>query len=195
MLFNSFYHASLILVAVILAMIGALLGMVIMRESFSIIMSGTGMLALAGFVVNHIIVLIDDVPSPARMREWIRSRPSSGSSAQRLQPVFLTTITAIGGLLPMMFAIEINFATREVTVGGPNRLMWVQLSTAIVFGVAFSKLIARSASLPSMLALPYRWRERRAARRAARSRDGGAPPPSFGRYEIEDWEQEKEAAE
>ena len=58
-LFNSFYHAGLILVAVVLAMIGALLGMVVMGQSFSIIMTGTGMLALAGIVVNHNIVLID----------------------------------------------------------------------------------------------------------------------------------------
>ncbi|MEI9932525.1 MAG: hypothetical protein WDM89_18800 [Rhizomicrobium sp.] len=91
------------------------------------------------------------------------------SSAQRLRPVFLTTITAIGGLLPMMFAIEIDFATREVTIGGPNGLMWVALSTAIVFGLAFSKLITLGL-VPSMLALPYRVRERRAARRAARER-------------------------
>ncbi len=113
-LFNSFYHAGLILVAVVLAMIGALLGMVVMRQPFSIIMSGTGMLALAGIVVNHNIVLIDTFH---RLRDSGMDPIEAviRSSAQRLRPVFLTTITAIGGLLPMMFAIEINFATREVT--------------------------------------------------------------------------------
>jgi len=80
------------------------------------------------------------------------------SSAQRLRPVFLTTITAIGGLLPMMFAVEINFWTREVTIGGPSASMWVQLSTAIVFGLAFSKMITMGL-VPAMLALPYRVRE------------------------------------
>lgn len=153
MMFNSFYHASLILVAVVLAMIGALLGMIVMGQPFSIIMTGTGMLALAGIVVNHNIVLIDTYhrllasgmdPIEAVIR----------SSAQRLRPVFLTTVTAIGGLLPMMFAIEINFYTREVTVGGPNGLMWVQLSTAIVFGLAFSKMITLGL-VPAMLALPH----------------------------------------
>ncbi|MBU6442747.1 MAG: efflux RND transporter permease subunit [Alphaproteobacteria bacterium] len=152
-LFNSFYHTSLILIAVVLAMIGALLGMVVMGQSFSIIMTGTGMLALAGIVVNHNIVLIDTFhrllasgmePIEAVIR----------SSAQRLRPVFLTTVTAIGGLLPMMFAIEINFATREVTIGGPNGMMWVQLSTAIVFGLAFSKMITLGL-VPAMLALPH----------------------------------------
>jgi multidrug efflux pump len=166
MLFNSFYHTSLILLAVILAMIGALLGQVVMGQAFSIIMSGTGMLALAGIVVNHNIVLIDTFH---RLRDSGMDPIEAvvRSSAQRLRPVFLTTITAIGGLLPMMFAIEINFATREVTIGGPNGLMWVQLSTAIVFGLAFSKMITLGL-VPSMLALPYRWKERRAARDAAR---------------------------
>jgi len=156
-MFNSFYHAFLVLVAVILAMIGALFGMVVTGQAFSIIMTGTGMLALAGIVVNHNIVLIDTFH---RLRDSGMDPIEAviRSSAQRLRPVFLTTITAIGGLLPMMFAIEINFATREVTIGGPNGLMWVQLSTAIVFGLAFSKLITMGL-VPAMLALPYRVRE------------------------------------
>jgi multidrug efflux pump len=155
--------------------------MVVMGQAFSIIMSGTGMLALAGIVVNHNIVLIDTFH---RLRDAGMDPIEAviRSSAQRLRPVFLTTITAIGGLLPMMFAIEINFASREVTIGGPNGIMWVQLSTAIVFGLAFSKLITLGL-VPSMLALPYRIRERRAARRAARERDhnvGLVPQPVLG---------------
>jgi multidrug efflux pump len=156
-LFNSFYHTVLILVAVVLAMIGALLGMVVMGQPFSIIMTGTGLLALAGIVVNHNIVLIDTFH---RLRDGGMDPIEAviRSSAQRLRPVFLTTITAIGGLLPMMFAVEINFWTRAVTIGGPNELIWVSLSTAIVFGLAFSKLITLGL-VPAMLALPYRIRE------------------------------------
>jgi multidrug efflux pump len=168
-LFNSFYHTGLILIAVILAMIGSLLGMVVMGQSFSVIMTGTGMLALAGIVVNHNIVLIDTFH---RLRDAGMDPIEAviRSSAQRLRPVFLTTVTAIGGLLPMMMAIEINFATREITIGGPNGMMWVQLSTAIVFGLAFSKMITLGL-VPAMLAMPYRfkaWRERRR---------GGRPQP------------------
>jgi multidrug efflux pump len=186
-LFNSFYHAFLILVAVVLAMIGALLGMAVMGQSFSIIMTGTGMLALAGIVVNHNIVLIDTFH---RLRD-AGMEPIEAvirSSAQRLRPVFLTTITAIGGLLPMMFAVEINFWTREVTVGGPNGLMWVQLSTAIVFGLAFSKLITLGL-VPSMLALPYRWRRRRERDDDAMRPTGTTP------YDADEWRRAKEAAE
>jgi multidrug efflux pump len=156
-LFNSFYHTVLILVAVVLAMIGALLGMVVMGQTFSLIMTGTGMMALAGIVVNHNIVLIDTFH---RLRDSGMDPIEAvvRSSAQRLRPVFLTTITAIGGLLPMMFAIEINFWTREVTIGGPAASDWIQLSTAIVFGLAFSKMITLGL-VPAMLALPYRIRE------------------------------------
>jgi multidrug efflux pump len=156
-LFNSFYHTILILVAVILAMIGALLGMVVMGQTFSVIMTGTGMMALAGIVVNHNIVLIDTFH---RLRDSGMDPTEAviRSSAQRLRPVFLTTITAIGGLLPMMFAVEMNFWTREVTIGGPAASDWIQLSTAIVFGLAFSKMITLGL-VPAMLALPYRFRE------------------------------------
>ncbi|HEX3651784.1 MAG TPA: efflux RND transporter permease subunit [Rhizomicrobium sp.] len=156
-MFNSFYHASLILLAVILAMIGALLGMVVMGQAFSIIMTGTGLLALAGIVVNHNIVLIDTYhklldsgmnPIEAVIR----------SGAQRLRPVFLTTVTAIFGLLPMMAAVEIDFAARTITIGDPFAMMWMQLSTAIVFGLAFSKGITLGL-VPALLAYPHRVRE------------------------------------
>ena len=172
-MFNSFYHASLILLAVILAMIGALLGMVVMGQSFSIIMTGTGMLALAGIVVNHNIVLIDTYhkllesgmdPIEAVIR----------SSAQRLRPVFLTTVTAIFGLLPMMATVEIDFATRHVTIGDPNSQMWTQLSTAIIFGLAFSKMITLGL-VPALLALPHRVRETHHGFLWAMGRFFGAP--------------------
>jgi multidrug efflux pump len=79
------------------------------------------------------------------------------SSAQRLRPVFLTTITAIFGLLPMMAALEIDFTTRHVTIGDPFAMMWMQLSTAVVFGLAFSKGITLGL-VPALLALPHRVR-------------------------------------
>jgi multidrug efflux pump len=172
-MFNSFYHATLILIAVVLAMIGALLGMLIMGQPFSVIMSGTGMLALAGIVVNHNIVLIDTYRR-LRLSGMDPIEAVIRSSAQRLRPVFLTTVTAIGGLLPMMFAIEIDFWTRQVTIGGPDGMTWVSMSTAIVFGLAFSKMITLGL-VPAMLALPYRIREARELRRARRNGANDVP--------------------
>jgi multidrug efflux pump len=143
---------------VILAMIGALLGMVVMGQTFSVIMTGTGLLALAGIVVNHNIVLIDTYHR--HLKEGMEPIEAViRSSAQRLRPVFLTTITAIGGLFPMMYAVEINFWNRTVQVGSANAGMWVQLSTAVIFGLAFSKVITLGLT-PAMLALPHRVREK-----------------------------------
>ncbi len=156
-LFNSFYHTLLILIAVIMAIIGSLLGMLVMGQTFSMIMTGTGMLALAGIVVNHNIVLIDTYHR-LRLSGMEPIEAVIRSSAQRLRPVFLTTVTAIGGLLPMMFAIEINFWQRTVTIGAPTPGMWVQLSTAVIFGLAFSKMITLGL-VPAMLALPERKRQ------------------------------------
>ncbi|MDE2133711.1 MAG: efflux RND transporter permease subunit [Alphaproteobacteria bacterium] len=156
-LFNSFYHTFLILVAVVMAVIGAFLGMLVMGQTFSLIMTGTGMLALAGIVVNHNIVLIDTYHR-LRLSGMEPIEAVIRSSAQRLRPVFLTTITAIGGLLPMMFAVEINFWDRSVTMGAPTPQMWVQLSTAVIFGLAFSKMITLGL-VPAMLAAPQRIRE------------------------------------
>ena len=84
-MFNSFYHATLILIAVVLAMIGALFGMLIMGQPFSVIMSGTGMLALAGIVVNHNIVLIDTFRR-LRLSGMDPIEAVIRSSAQRLRP-------------------------------------------------------------------------------------------------------------
>ncbi|MFO1186580.1 MAG: efflux RND transporter permease subunit [Alphaproteobacteria bacterium] len=171
-MFNSFYSTALVLFAVFLAWIGSLLGMVVMGHPFSVIMTGTGMLALAGIVVNHNIVLIDTYQRLYR-GGMDRIEAIIRSSAQRLRPVFLTTVTAILGLLPMMFAVEISFFRfpAEVTVGAPAALWWIGLSTAVIFGLAFSKAITLGL-VPAMLAMPVRWRERRAEKRA--KRDGGA---------------------
>jgi multidrug efflux pump len=190
-MFNSFYHATLILIAVVLAMIGALLGMLIMGQPFSVIMSGTGMLALAGIVVNHNIVLIDTFRR-LRLSGMDPIEAVIRSSAQRLRPVFLTTVTAIGGLLPMMFAIEIDFWTRQVTIGGPHGMTWVPMSTAIVFGLAFSKAITLGL-VPAMLALPYRLRETRELRRARRK--GPTEVPAVARPPRSAQQPEAQAAE
>jgi multidrug efflux pump len=138
-------------------------------------MTGTGMLALAGIVVNHNIVLIDTYQRLVR-GGMDRIEAIIRSSAQRLRPVFLTTVTAILGLLPMMFAIEINFFTRHISVGSPSAMWWISLSTAIIFGLGFSKAITLGL-VPAMLALPVRMRGRRADRTAKRA--GTSPAPTF----------------
>ncbi|MFX4222605.1 MAG: efflux RND transporter permease subunit [Thalassobaculum sp.] len=138
--FNSFYSAFLILSAVIMSTIGVMLGLIITGSPFGIVMTGIGVIALAGIVVNNNIVLIDTFdtirPACADTREAILR-----TGAQRLRPVMLTTVTTILGLIPMVLQVNIDFVSREVTVGAPSTQWWVSLATAIVFGLAFATVL------------------------------------------------------
>lgn len=151
--FNSFYQAILTLTTVVFAVFGALIGMMAMGQKFSIIMTGTGIIALAGIVVNNAIILLDTYN---RMRsDGIAVHEAVvKTAAQRLRPILLTTITTIAGLIPMATQVNLNFFDRVVSVGGITSIWWVQLSTTIIFGLGFSTLLTLIL-IPSMLALPH----------------------------------------
>ncbi len=138
--FNSFYSAFLILTAVIMSTVGVMIGLLATGQPFGIIMSGIGVIALAGIVVNNNIVLIDTFD---RLRETTDSVREAilRTGAQRLRPVLLTTVTTILGLMPMVLATNIDFFSRTVQVGAPSTQWWRQLSTAIVFGLTFATLL------------------------------------------------------
>ncbi len=150
--FNSFYQTILTLMTVILAIVGVLIGLMITGQKFSIIMTGTGIVALAGIVVNNAIVLIDTY-------NRLRSEGASvhdallKTSAQRLRPIMLTTITTILGLVPMALAINVNFFERVISYGSITAIWWIQLSTAVISGLAFSTLLTLIL-IPVMLSLP-----------------------------------------
>jgi len=150
--YNSFYQAILTLSTVILAIMGVLIGMMLTGQKFSIIMTGTGVIALAGIVVNNAIVLIDTY-------NRLRSEGASPhdavlkTSAQRMRPIMLTTITTIMGLVPMAMAINLDFFAQTITVGSITAIWWIQLSTAIISGLAFSTLLTLIL-IPVMLTLP-----------------------------------------
>lgn len=129
-------------------------------------MSGIGVIALAGIVVNNNIVLIDTYDRLkhdfADGREAILR-----TGVQRLRPVLLTTITTGLGLLPMMFQVNIDFVNRGITLGAPSMQWWSQLSTALVCGLTFATVLTLVVT-PSalMLRVNFRqWRERRRERR------------------------------
>ncbi len=141
--FNSFYSALLILTAVIMSTIGVMMGLMITQQPFGIIMSGIGVIALAGIIVNNNIVLIDtfdtlrrDYGDKMSVREIILR-----TGAQRLRPVMLTTITTVIGLMPMVLQMNIDFISREVSFGAPSTQWWAQLATAVVFGLSFSTVL------------------------------------------------------
>ncbi len=138
--FNSFYSAFLILTAVIMSTIGVMIGLLITGLPFGIVMNGIGIVALAGIVVNNNIILIDTFD---RLKHSDASTKLAllHTGAQRLRPVLLTTVTTILGLIPMVIALNIDFVTREVTIGAPSTQWWQQLATSIAFGLGFSTIL------------------------------------------------------
>ncbi len=157
--FNSLYNSVLVLTAVILSVAGVLIGMMVMGQTFSIIMTGTGIVALAGIVVNNNIVLIDTYQEFSRQLPRIEA--IIRTAEQRIRPVLLTTFTTMAGLAPMMFAASLNFGafgelfaaglftaagwslffTDILLVGTPTALWWAQLATAVVFGLGISTFL------------------------------------------------------
>ncbi len=138
--FNSFYSAFLILFAVVMSTIGVMMGLLITNQPFGIVMSGIGVIALAGIVVNNNIVLIDTFDTLRQRGLKVRDAIMI-TGAQRLRPVLLTTVTTVLGLMPMVLQLNIDFIGREVSYGAPSTQWWVQLSTAIVFGLTFSTIL------------------------------------------------------
>ncbi len=150
--FNSFYQTFLTLMTVIFSIFGVLLGMLITGQAFSIIMTGTGVMALAGIVVNNAIVLIDTYNRfRAEGTEVIEAIVKT--SAQRIRPILLTTITTIAGLIPMATGINFNFLERVISVGSITAAWWIQLSTAVISGLAFSTILTLIL-IPVLLAFP-----------------------------------------
>jgi len=149
-LFNSFYNSLLVLLAVVLSVAGVLAGKLLMGIPFSILMSGTGVLALAGLIVNHNIVLIDAVRERARTLPPIEAIATAAAS--RLRPILLTTATTVAGLLPMMLGLSFDLGTLAFSLNAPAALMWKPLATAIVFGLAFATPLTLILT-PALLAL------------------------------------------
>ncbi|MDC0738545.1 efflux RND transporter permease subunit [Cognatishimia sp. SS12] len=148
--FNSFYNSVLVLLAVVLSTTGVLIGMLVMDQAFSIIMTGTGIVALAGIVVNNNIVLIDTYQEYSQFMPRIEAIVRTAQD--RLRPVLLTTITTMAGLAPMMFGLSLDFVGGGYSIDSPTALWWKQLATAVVFGLGIATVLTLVFT-PSMLAL------------------------------------------
>jgi multidrug efflux pump len=157
--FNSFYQTILTLSTVVMSIVGVLIGMLATGQKFSVIMTGTGVVALAGIVVNNAIVLIDTYNHLHRELGIPALDAVLKTCAQRLRPILLTTITTIMGLVPMALQINFDFFNRIIQVGGITSIWWVQLSTAVIFGLGFSTLLTLIL-IPTLLAMPSVWKAR-----------------------------------
>ncbi len=148
--FNSVYNAILVLLAVVLSTTGCLIGMLVMGQSFSIIMTGTGIVALAGIVVNNNIVLIDTYQEYSQYMPRIEAIVRTVED--RIRPVLLTTITTMAGLAPMMYGLSLDFIGGGYSIDSPTALWWKQLATAVVFGLGIATVLTLIFT-PSALAL------------------------------------------
>ncbi len=149
--FNSFYHSVLVLVAVVLSTTGVLIGMMVMGQPFSFIMTGTGIVALAGIVVNNNIVLIDTYQEYSKFLPKLEAITRTAEA--RIRPVLLTTITTMAGLAPMMLGLSIDFINGGYTIDAPTALWWKQLATAVVFGLGLATVLTLVVT-PALLSLP-----------------------------------------
>ncbi len=169
--FNSIQSPFIIGFSVFYSLIGVLLGLVIFRMDFVIIMTMIGIISLAGVVVNNAIVLIDYTDLLRKrsldasglellpFREVEESVVMAGKT--RLRPVLLTAITTVLGLLPLAVGLNIDFISwlatydPKIYVGGDNNVFWKPMSWAIVYGLTFATFLTL-VIVPVM----YWWMER-----------------------------------
>ncbi len=159
--FNKLASVMLVLTAVVLSTIGVLLGLLIMGQPFGVVMTGIGVIANAGVIVNNNIVLIDTYD---RLRREGKQAYDAiiETCRERARPVVLTAMTAILGVLPIAFGMNIEFLSRDITVGAPATQWWINLSTAIVFGLGFATVLTLIVTPAALMAMAN-FSERRGA--------------------------------
>lgn len=144
--FNSVMRPGIILGSVIMSMVGVLVGLLITQSKFSVMMTGLGLISLAGVVVNNAIVLIDYTDQLKRKGLPLKEALLR-AGVVRFRPVMLTAITTILGLLPMALGIGIDF-TQLFTSGRINidtsassSEFWGPMAQTVCFGLAFATLL------------------------------------------------------
>ena len=158
--FNSIVKPAIIVASVVFSTIGVMGGIATFKMDFVVIMTGVGIVSLAGVVVNNAIVLLDyvDLLKKRRRKELGLEEDAlltveeteacvEQAGKTRLRPVLLTAITTILGLLPMAVGLNINFYTAlsefdaQIFFGGDNAAFWGPLSWTIIFGLTFATFL------------------------------------------------------
>lgn len=151
--YNSYYQVLVTLMTVVMSVAGVLLGMLITGMTFSAIMTGLGIVALAGIVVKNGIVLIDTYNDYNRHQGVEPVKAMLLTTAQRVRPVLLTAFLTALGVIPMWANVEFDFIRREIVVGGLAGSWFIHLSAALVSGLFFSTLLTLI-MVPVMITAP-----------------------------------------
>ncbi|GAB6057416.1 efflux RND transporter permease subunit [Desulfonatronum parangueonense] len=138
--FNSIIPGLIILASVLFSLIGVFFGLLVTGTAFGIIMTGIGVISLAGVVVNNAIVLIDYYMQ-LLARGMERTDALLRAGMVRFRPVMLTAITTILGLMPMATGVSFDFKTLSWSIGGESAQWWGPMAVAVVFGLAVATLL------------------------------------------------------
>jgi multidrug efflux pump subunit AcrB len=138
--FNSIAQPLIILTSVILSLGGVFLGLAVMEYPFGIIMTGVGVISLAGVVVNNAIVLID-YTNRLNKRGISFKEAIIAAGCTRLRPVLLTAITTILGLLPMVTGVAYNFHEMKISWISTSTQWWSSMASAVIFGLALATVL------------------------------------------------------
>jgi len=138
--FDSIVLPAIIMTSVVLSLIGVLMGLMISHIPFGIIMTGVGVISLAGVVVNNAIVLLDYT---MKLRTWGRTRMEAIIEAgkTRFRPVVLTAITTIVGLMPLATGWAFDIHTFTFAAGGSSSQWWKPMAIAVIYGLAVATVL------------------------------------------------------
>ena len=144
--FNSFSKPMVILIEIVFSIIGVLLGFTMIRMEFSIIMTGIGVVALAGVVVRNGILLVEFADMMMKQGYNIREATIEAGRT-RMTPVILTAMATVFGLIPLAIGFNIDFVSLftewkpNIFLGGDNVAFWGPLSWTMIFGLGFATLL------------------------------------------------------
>ena len=164
--FDSLILPLTIITSVALSVIGVLWGLMLTGTAFGIIMTGIGVISLAGIVVNNAIVLCDFI---RQLREKGLSRHDAVVEAGsiRLRPVLLTAVTTVLGLIPLTLGLNLDFFSLSFSTGGESSQFWASMGVAVIFGLTVATVLTLIVvpvtydSLDSLSEAFGTWRQRR----------------------------------
>jgi multidrug efflux pump subunit AcrB len=138
--FNSVAQPFIIMSSVILSLGGAFLGLTVIGSPFGIIMTGVGVISLAGVVVNNGIVLVDYI-NKLRDRGFALREAVVAAGATRLRPVLLTAVTTILGLLPMVTGVSFDFHNLVISWVSESSQWWRSMAIVVIFGLILATFL------------------------------------------------------
>jgi multidrug efflux pump subunit AcrB len=158
--FNSFITPLIIITSVLLSLVGVFIGLLVTGTAFGIIMTGIGVISLAGVVVNNAIVLIDYY-NQLLAKGMTSLDALMRAGAIRFRPVMLTAITTILGLFPMATGISFDFRKLAWDIGGESSQWWGPMAVAVIFGLGFATLLTLIV-VPVLCSLAHSLKNRKA---------------------------------